>query len=138
MWSLGCVTAALLTGASPFEISESQYAGGNTDDAILQAAAECKLHKLSTAPEWERVGRRPKAFVKGLLTLDENERLTAQQALNHEWFTNEYHKTAFDAVYANAIRSWKPRTLQGGIIEKLPPLDEPKKMLKFVYNSLSF
>ena len=132
MWSVGCVTAALLTGASPFDISDLSSVKGNSNDAILRAAAECKLHKLSTTPEWERVGRRPKAFVKGLLALDENKRMTAQQALDHEWFTNKYHKIAFDAVYDYAVKNWKPRILHGEIIEKLRLSSESKQLSKDV------
>ena len=111
MWSTGCVTAALLTGYSPFSSSSLCESGSIAEEMFLQTAAECDLHRLDNDKEWQLVGDPPKDFVRGLLTLDEVERMTAAEALSHKWFSNPHHKETFDALYKKAIGVWKP-TLQ--------------------------
>lgn len=119
MWSLGCVTAALHTGASPFSTTRTTNDRRSTREIIIQAAAACNLGRIDGGPEWHHVGHRAKSFVKELLVLDENVRMTAEKALNHPWFTNVYQKNFFDAVYRKAISGWKAKKPQANILEKL-------------------
>ena len=123
LWSLGCVTGALLTGASPFNVTEYSRERKSTRDAILQAAAECKHDRVDFAPEWLNVTHVGKDFVKSLLVLDESARLSAEEALQHRWFSE--HKEAYDLVYHKAIQGWKPLASLPDTVELIEPL--PKR-----------
>ena len=119
MWSTGCVTAALLTGYSPFSSSSLCDSGSIAEEMFLQTAAECNLHRLDNDKIWQAVGEPPKDFVRRLLTLDEVGRMTAPEALSHNWFSNPHHKEAFDALYEKAIGPWKPTLQQANIIKNI-------------------
>ena len=100
LWSLGCVTVVLLTGGYPFfEAGSGEYSE--------RLASDCNLDVLEKSQSWRDVGARPKAFVKGLLVLDERQRMTAKESLTHEWFTNDAHRTDFEELYRRAIRHWQ-------------------------------
>ena len=109
MWSLGTVTSAVLTGRSIFVKSQASYQARSFDKAIIEAAALCDLQELDRSVEWERVSAQGRDFVKKLLVLDEKERMTTVQALEHEWFTSKECENSSDALYQQAIKNWKPR-----------------------------
>ena len=110
LWSLGCVTVVLLTGGYPFfEPGSSEYSES--------LARTCNLEGLENSEVWQDIGDRPKAFVKRLLILDEQVRMTATESLTHEWFTNDIHRTDFEELYQRAVRHWRPRVPKEPIIE---------------------
>ncbi|GAD97402.1 serine/threonine protein kinase, putative [Paecilomyces variotii No. 5] len=102
LWSLGCITAVLLTGGSPFMDPDT----GLYSEELAQ---ECNLERLEADEKWINVGERPKDFVHRLLVLDENSRMDVKQALRHCWFTNPSHKEEFDLLYKRAVKGWNPR-----------------------------
>lgn len=102
IWSIGCVTSHLLSGKPLFNAN-------GQDDVGKKLSTECNLDLLDRDPVWQRVGPRAKDFIRQTLVLDENLRLTAKEALNHEWFANRSHADEFDAVYQHAIKDWEPR-----------------------------
>ena len=111
MWSLGCITVILLTGGSPF-IDPS------TDQYSQRLANECNLAALEQkSTDWQKVRPRPKRFVERLLCLDEEYRMTAEQALDHEWFSNELHKTSFEDLYERTVKHWHPRLARNDMIQ---------------------
>ncbi|KAI1915371.1 hypothetical protein LOZ61_001770 [Ophidiomyces ophidiicola] len=124
LWSLGCVTAVLLTGGSPFQHSSSQAYS-------RKLAQECNLESLERSDEWIKVGKRAKSFVRRLLVLDENLRMTAKESLQHEWFTNPSHKLAFNKIYQKEISDWKPRS------DVLAGLKEPDIKSPMAHETLS-
>lgn len=105
MWSIGIITALLLTGKSVFEDSRSDY---YSSAALMDAAAECDLTKMGQSSLWQGVSNLAKDFVRNLLILDEKARLNVGQALKHEWFTDEKHEKNIKHKYADAIRGWMP------------------------------
>ena len=111
MWSLGTVTSAILAGRSLFVKSQAADQRRDSGEAIKEASAMCDLYELDNGFEWEHVGFQAKDFIKKLLVLHEEERMTAVQALKHEWFTNQYYQDDFDALYRHAIKDWKSRHL---------------------------
>ena len=135
MWSLGCVAIALLTGAPPFAKSRGSDSRLCAEESVLKTSAEYNLDKLDSIPEWNAVGRRAKGFVKALLLLDERKRMTAPEALSHEWFTNVHHKASFDAVYDRAIHDWKPTKPRSDIVEKIDRGLKSKTLSKNVHDS---
>ncbi|KAJ3367079.1 hypothetical protein GGF32_000141 [Allomyces javanicus] len=79
MWSLGCVTYVLLSGNMPFFAETT----GGIFEKILKGEYEFD-------PEcWDEVSANAKDFVRKLLTLDPDERMTAEEALRHPWL--EYY-----------------------------------------------
>ncbi|KAL1967676.1 hypothetical protein VTN77DRAFT_2933 [Rasamsonia byssochlamydoides] len=112
LWSLGCVTVVILTGAPPFRDPESYSFSASQ-------ARQGDLEHLQADPDWVTVGQRPKDFVYRLLVLDETQRMDAKAALEHAWFTNPTHRAGFDAVYKRAVRDWRPRALQEPVVLKI-------------------
>lgn len=120
LWSLGCVAVVLLTGGSPFT-------NPITNIYSQKLAHECDLEKLEVDEDWMNVGERAKKFVRQLLILDEDKRMTAEQALMHEWFTNPTLKEEFDKVYNRAVQDWKPRDRRTPILSDFSVKGEGKR-----------
>mmetsp|Transcript_35012 Transcript_35012/g.100712 ORF Transcript_35012/g.100712 Transcript_35012/m.100712 type:complete len:484 (+) Transcript_35012:407-1858(+) len=76
MWSLGVIVYMLLVGYPPFYGSENE---------ILDKIAAGKYSL--TGPRWPKVSRNAKDFVRRLLEVDPNKRMTAKEALDHVWIT---------------------------------------------------
>jgi serine/threonine protein kinase len=110
MWSLGCIAAILLTGASAFTDPVTR-----TFSETL--AREANLDALHTSREWLAVRERPKDFVDKLLLLEEHKRMTAQQALKHEWFSNDFHRADFEELYKRTIKHWVARPARTDLIK---------------------
>jgi len=98
----------LLTGDVVFSNRGHPQYAINPKRVILSMAARCDLTVLETGPGWQNVGRRPKDFIKRLVTLDEANRMTAKQALEHIWFTNKWYADKLEVIYDRAIRDWQP------------------------------
>ncbi|KAM5456209.1 putative non-specific serine/threonine protein kinase [Microsporum audouinii] len=109
LWSLGCLTVVLLTGGSPFsDPATGKYCG--------TLAKQCNLDTLEQDNDWQVVGERAKQFVRGLLVLNDEQRMTADEALKHDWFTNIAHSQAFEDLYMRAIQGWEPRDEKSKIL----------------------
>jgi len=84
MWSLGCILYSLLCGSSAF------HPEGNDDkmlkEQILQAAyvMDSNIH-----PIWANVSWQAKDLIDKLLVVNPDRRLSATEALNHPWFTDD-------------------------------------------------
>ena len=110
MWAVGCVTVVLLTGGLAFcDPVTNAYSG--------KLARECNLEFLRQSNEWQAVRQRPKEFVEKLLVLEENARMTAEEALQHPWFFNEVHKNDFEDLYQRTIKHWQPRISKSQIVD---------------------
>ena len=105
MWSLGIISALMLTGEFVFESSKNEYA---SPAATLNAAAECDLAKIVHSPLWQNISNLAKDFVGNLLVLDEKARLNVEQALEHVWFTDDKRREVIQHQYEEAIRGWMP------------------------------
>lgn len=103
MWSIGAITAMVLTGYMLF--SRPSHPDKNPDQE--RQAFLTYLAHIDNSEEWATVGRRPKAFVKRLLTLNEQHRPTAHQALQHSWFLTPKYRENFERVYSRSVTLWK-------------------------------
>ncbi|KAK5008395.1 hypothetical protein LTR28_004039 [Elasticomyces elasticus] len=119
MWSIGCITAALVTGDVIFTDKTDPKYDTDPSAVILNLAARCDLAIVDAGGSWEGIGHRAKDFVKRLLVLDEAKRMDVKQALEHPWFTNKYHAVEFEALYHRAIKNWKPRRKIFNVIEQI-------------------
>lgn len=72
---------------------------------------------MDESTAWQSVGRKAKSFIRGCLRLYEDKRLTAKQALQHEWFTNKHYAKDIEDAYQRAIQDWTPRDHAGDLVE---------------------
>ena len=100
----------------------------NSIAAITAAAAKCDLTKLDTEPLWKGVSERAKDFLKQVVRLDENERLSAEQALKHPWFCEGDRKAVIQSSYEKAIERWKPHRPGLDFIEDLDVIIQGRRL----------
>ena len=122
MWSIGSLASAILTGDVIFINRNDPEFRANPKRVILTLAAQCNLEQMDESPTWNDVGHRARDFVRKLLVLNENQRLTAEEALQHRWFTVKRHRLLFESVYEKSIRGWHPSPKDLDIVEDLDVL----------------
>ena len=82
MWSVGVILFILLSGRPPF--------AGDNDKEILDAVRSGVFSLASK--EWTAISAEAKDLIKQMLTFDPNQRITALEALNHEWIKKKVHE----------------------------------------------
>lgn len=99
LWSLGVCVFILLVGYMPFDGSDSHV-------TVLIKSGMWDMND----PKWERVSGLAKDFVRKLLVVDPASRLTAEQALKHQWVVGREQlkqgDPAFDAGILTAMRKF--------------------------------
>lgn len=78
LWSLGCITYALLSGSLPFD-HQSQ------SETIKMTIHSPLIFDL---PCWKEVSPVAKDFISQLLIKDPTQRMTIEKALQHPWIKN--------------------------------------------------
>lgn len=78
MWSIGIITYVLLCGYTPFRSDDP--------NELMKETARGRLdfHDMY----WNKVSDEAKDFIKALVNVDPEKRLTAAEALNHPWITS--------------------------------------------------
>jgi len=75
MWSIGVITYVILCGYPPFY-------SDNIQELFQQImAADYRYYE----EDWDKISKEAKNFIDRLLVLDPEQRMTAEQALGHEW-----------------------------------------------------
>lgn len=64
---------------------------------------------MESGKRWSSVKRKPKSFIRRCLVVDENQRMTAKEALLHPWLADKSYAPLLESVYQRAIEDWKPR-----------------------------
>jgi serine/threonine protein kinase len=108
LWSVGCVSALMLTGSLAFNHRDGDQDIGQINSRSVSAYDLTQIDQGKHS--WEGVPERARKLVRSLLALQEEKRSTAKQALEHPWFTNNICAPSYDAVYARSIDDWKPST----------------------------
>lgn len=109
LWSIGCVSALMLTGSLAFNHRDGDQDIGHINSRSVSAYDLTQIDQGSHS--WEGVPTRARKFVTSLLVLQEDKRPTARRALEHPWFTNDICSPGYDAVYQKSIRDWKPSAI---------------------------
>ncbi|KAL3463966.1 kinase-like domain-containing protein [Aspergillus heterothallicus] len=112
LWSLGALTAVLLTGEPPFD--DMRWGCITSDEKVTG------LMNLKARLEKNKVGERAQDFVMRLLEHVAAKRLDVNEALQHPWFTNSSHKADFEALYKRSTRDWTTRMVKS---PRIVPLD---------------
>lgn len=82
-WSVGVIAYILLSGNPPF-------LGATAKDVF----EKIKKGKFSlSGGEWKRISKQAKDFIQKLICVDVNKRMTADQALKHEWLNMNINAT---------------------------------------------
>ena len=76
IWSVGVMMFLLLSGSLPFE--------GNNTEAICKAVYRGDFQ--FTPNKWNKVSQSAKDLISDMLVKDPNKRISAAEALKHEWF----------------------------------------------------
>jgi serine/threonine protein kinase len=114
MWSLGIITLCLLTG-DPF-ISFEELQDLNQTDIAVKLAQTGRNY-----PQWRHLNLQGKDFIKRLLVLEPLRRMTAKEAVDHEWFRKPTRiAVELDKLYERSIVFWSKRLSHIGIVEDLP------------------
>jgi serine/threonine protein kinase len=121
MWSVGSITATLLTGEYVFAHCTHTDYDEDHRQVIVDLAAQCDLSVLDDEyhPSWRHITHTPKDFIKRLLVLEENDRLTATEALAHVWFTNECYAEDLEDLYKRSVKDWRPRSASSQLVERI-------------------
>jgi calcium-dependent protein kinase len=83
IWSCGVILFVLLSGMPPFY--------GENDEEII---SKVRLGQYSfNSKEWKSISNEAKAFISQMLELNVRKRLTAYEALNHEWIVKNLDKS---------------------------------------------
>lgn len=117
IWSVGCLTGTLLTNTFLFPRERTDHPQDATEDdpADLQVAFSLKF--LDTSSDWKRASGKCKSFIKGCAMVNDSQRLTVAQALQHPWVAHPSFAAAMHAEYARAIADWTPRANASDLIE---------------------
>jgi serine/threonine protein kinase len=127
VWSIGCLAGTLLTNAFLFPRERS----GQSHDWPLEDAADLttafNLQFLDTSQDWQGASGKCKSFIKSCAMVDNSQRLTVAQALQHPWVAHPDFAANMHAKYAHAIADWSPRANPNDLIEYLKtPLPSTK------------
>lgn len=95
LWSIGCITYALLSGNFPFQ-----------DQNVMRLNIKIRKAEYDVAgPNWGPVSAAAKDFLKATLNPTAKDRLTAQQAKEHPWLKNNAPHTALPNFRASVKAS---------------------------------
>jgi calcium-dependent protein kinase len=93
LWSCGVVAYMMLCGYPPFF--------GETEGEVL---AKVRAGNFSFKPsDWKSVSDDAKGLICGLLKMSARDRLTAEQALDHEWIKNRAPKAPSVSLPSNFV-----------------------------------
>lgn len=121
MWSIGSITVTILSGEAIFTDRTHPEYYENPRHVIMGLAAKCDLSVLDDEyhPTWSNVDECPKDFIKRLLVLSENDRMTAVEALSHNWMMNGIYVEELEKIYKQSINAWKPREADSQLVERI-------------------
>jgi len=91
IWSCGVIMYILLSARPPF--------GGQDDNDIMERVAT-GVYDLESPP-FDKVSPSALDLIRKLLTMDVNQRITAEQALNHPWFKENKSQEYYNKIKDN-------------------------------------
>ena len=90
IWSCGVVAFTLLSGRKPFEALVLYPASGEDEDGKASVMANILMGRCHYRHrDWKKVSTHAMDFTKKMMTQDYKARWSAQEALEHPWFSDE-------------------------------------------------
>ena len=117
LWSIGCVTTALLLQKTPFSKTRSDRR--RSYETVIEAASTCNLIGIKACSTWQNASCGLQDFILKLFILDENARMTAEDALHHPWYSTEGYKERYDEIYTISTKGWRTRKQMPNIVEAI-------------------
>lgn len=111
LWSLGVIAYALLCGYLPFS--------HHVQNKLFQRI--CAGEFEFDSPYWDDISPAATDFIRKLLVVDPDKRLTAEEALRHPWFAgSEVSDLQLSSVFTHmqAFMSTRTRALMEGYLSK--------------------
>lgn len=123
IWSVGCLAGTLLTNTFLFPRERDGHSreATNHDHEPIDLAMAFNLKFLDTSHDWKGMSRNSKSFVRACVIIDDSQRMTVAQALQHPWVAHPSFAAEMHAEYARAIADWAPRANPVDFIEYLKP-----------------
>ncbi|EUC44137.1 hypothetical protein COCMIDRAFT_38029 [Bipolaris oryzae ATCC 44560] len=136
LWSIGSLTATILSGDHLFTDRNHPDYDKNPQGVIVGLTAICDLSALDDDrhPSWRLIGPHPKDFIRKLLVLNEESRMTATEALTHSWFTSQ--SDSLEKQYASSIVDWRPQNKDHHLVENISKLSSSRGNLIKLEESL--
>jgi len=102
LWAIGVIMYILLCGFPPFDID---------DEDLLINILRGKI--TFPSPHWDNVSDLAKDLVQQFLTVNPTERITAKEALQHPWFSEEELPTEELSATLNELKQFKAEKFFG-------------------------
>jgi serine/threonine protein kinase len=135
VWSIGCLAGTLLTNAFLFPRERSGQSQYWTHDDTADLTTAFNLKFLDTSEDWQRASGKCKSFIRSCAMVDDSQRLTVAQALQHPWVAHPDFVANMHAKYAHAIADWSPRANPSDLIEYLKTPLRTTKALEAGYEA---
>eukprot|EP00178_Gracilaria_changii_P020129 TRINITY_DN5845_c0_g1_i1.p1 TRINITY_DN5845_c0_g1~~TRINITY_DN5845_c0_g1_i1.p1 ORF type:complete len:792 (-),score=97.36 TRINITY_DN5845_c0_g1_i1:1433-3808(-) len=122
LWSLGVIVYIMLVGYPPFD-----------DNDIVQLVKKIKFRPVKfDRPEWKLISPEGKDFLGSLLDKDASVRMTAQQALEHEWLRNNCQAATMNVldVAQSNIKSFVNRKRWRAAIQGVKAMNRLHRMIE--------
>jgi len=125
LWSLGVLTATMLTGDCT--IPRQELVGfSQVELAERYFGADHGVKEIELRRLWLDLPPRALSFIRKLLTVDADDRMSAEESLNHPWLTKPHREgEALAEAIEKVNRFWKKRVIGEDILEALPGVDIP-------------
>ena len=120
MWALGVVVYVLLCGKLPFH--------GNDDDAIGEAILYAPLQFKPGA-----TSEQAQSFVSGLLQRNPEKRLTAIEALGHDWLHTQPSNASAEASLPPPLTDALPQ-----VVSSMVDFSHAAPIKRYAYHALAF
>ena len=105
LWSIGVIGFYMMSGNLPF-------VGKNIRETTFKI---CSVNYDFSAPAWESVSEDSKNFVESLIELNEDDRLSPDQALEHTWLKStekeQHNYQIHPHIFENLMNQNKPHEL---------------------------
>lgn len=130
IWAVGSVTACLFTNKVIFgSIGEEHVHPSSICDSNA-TTEQYDLAMLDNDDQWLSTSPNARSFVRQCLAADEVERLTAEEALLHPWFSNRHYSDELKLAYQRAVGGWRPRQTNEDVVRRIDTTHTVKAALE--------